>query len=342
MNAATQQPDWPRVYGEPLANATLRATPEDFVVDETLSFEPTGEGEHHFLQIKKRGANTEWVARQLAKFAGVTNQAVSYAGLKDRHAVTTQWFSVHIPGKSQPDWQMVNNEEFYVCHATRHIRKLKRGAIAHNRFEIVLRDIESADLAAFDARLTQIREHGVPNYFGPQRFGRQGANIALAEAWLAGEKRIRKRAEQSLLLSVARSRLFNDVLAERVHQHSWNTLQVGDIAMLNGSNSVFEVETLDAELQQRVTSGDVHPSGPLWGENPPTAPVLQQEAAWLATSLDCCQALEKKRVAHQRRSLRVRPQMVEWAWLDNTSLTLRFALPRGSYATSVLQECVSV
>jgi len=340
MNTETGFARWPCAHGQPLASATLRATPEDFVVNETLSFTPSGEGEHRLLQIKKRGANTEWVARQLAKFAGVASSAVSYAGMKDRHAVTTQWFSVHIPGKSEPDWQAINNEEFSLCQATRHSRKLKRGAIEKNHFDIILRDITHADTAAIDARLTQMREHGVPNYFGPQRFGRGGANIAQTDAWLSGQKRVRKRSEQSLFLSVARSVLFNDVLAERVRQNTWARLNPGDIAMLNGSQSVFMVDEVDAELQQRAASGDVHPSGPLWGEKPPEAPVVHQEEAWLKSAESWCAALLQKRVAHQRRSLRVRPMDLHWQWRDQQTLQLGFGLPRGAYATSVLRECL--
>ncbi len=195
----------------------LRAAPEDFFVDEDLGFAADGLGEHVFVRLEKRGANTDFVAKELARFAGVRPDAVSYAGMKDRHAVTRQTFSIHLPGKADPDWSALLHAEFRVLEAVRHSRKLQRGALKGNRFRIVLRDVQG-DSDAAGKVVEAICAQGVPNYFGEQRFGREAANVGKAHVMFKG-KRV-QRHERSLLLSAARSHLFNAVLAERVGKGS--------------------------------------------------------------------------------------------------------------------------
>src|ERR1700735_4227497 len=217
---STSELELPRAYGAPSLAARLRSTPEDFRVEEVLGYDAEGQGEHALLWVEKRGANTDWVARELAKFAGVSPVAVGYAGLKDRHAVTRQTFSVRLAGKPDPDWSTFPHADVKVLAATRHSRKLKRGALRGNRFVLVLREAQG-DRDAAEQVLQQIAARGVPNYFGEQRFGREGGNVAQARAMFAG-RRV-ERDKRSFLLSAARSQIFNDVLAARVERGAWDT-----------------------------------------------------------------------------------------------------------------------
>ena len=182
---------------EPLAiSAHLKTFPEDFIVDEQLPFELSGEGEHAWLHIQKRDCNTDWVAKALAKIAGVRSRCVGYAGLKDRHGLTSQWFSVHMPGLPDPDWQQIESipgdeGNIKLLEAKRHSRKLRRGALKENRFTICLRHLKgrSDDLASLiDQRCQLIAERGVPNYFGEQRFGHDMGNLSAAAYMFSKEE----------------------------------------------------------------------------------------------------------------------------------------------------------
>ncbi|MEE7548471.1 tRNA pseudouridine(13) synthase TruD, partial [Xanthomonas sp. Kuri4-1] len=252
----------PRAHGPSVLGAHMRSTPEDFQVDELPGFEPSGEGEHLLLTIRKRGQNTAFVAKRLAQWAGLPEMAVSYAGLKDRHAVTTQRFSVHLPRRVAPDLALLDDADLQVVESTWHNRKLQRGALAGNRFVLVLREVRG-ERAAVEQRLDAIAARGIPNWFGEQRFGREGGNVAAALAMFGG-RRVRKD-QRSLLLSAARSALFNQVLARRVAQGDWDLPLEGEVWMLDGSRSVFGPEPWGEALAERLARFDIHPSGPLWG-----------------------------------------------------------------------------
>ncbi len=317
---------------------TLRAAPEDFRVDEDLGFVADGAGEHVFLLVEKRGANTDFVARELARYAGIGPEAVSYAGLKDRHAVTRQTFSLHLPGKrAEPDWQALQHAEFRVLQAARHSRKLKRGALRGNRFRIVLRDV-AGDRAATDACLAAIAVEGVPNYFGEQRFGRGGANVERALAMFAG-RRV-QRHERGLLLSAARSHLFNAVLAARIEAGNWRTPLPGEVWMLAGTHSIFGPEPLDAELARRFGAGDIGLTGPLWGKGALRSAdeVVRIEAGVVAQHAQIAAGLEANGLNQERRALALHPAEFSADWSTDRDLELAFALPAGAYATAVLRE----
>ena len=335
--ASSAPNDLPYAYGQPPLTATLRATPEDFVVDEDLGFAADGAGEHIFLRVEKRGANTDFVARELARCAGVGAEAVSYAGLKDRHAVTRQTFSLHLPGKRDPDWATLVHAEFRVLEIARHSRKLKRGALKGNAFRIVLRDV-SGDRAAADRLIADIASCGVPNYFGEQRFGRGGANIERALDMFAG-KRV-QRHERSLLLSAARSHLFNCVLSARVERNDWNRALDGEVWMLAGSHSIFGPEALTPELIERHARGDIDPTGPLWGEGDlrSAAAVAELERAVATQHSALAVGLVAKGLRQERRALALRPRDLTAHWLGETQLELSFHLGSGAYATAVLRE----
>ena len=327
----------PFACGTPPLTARLRSSPEDFQVEEILGYDADGAGEHALLWVEKRGANTDWVARELAKFAGVSPMAVGYAGMKDRHAVTLQTFSVQLAGIPDPDWSAFPHAEVRVLAATRHSRKLKRGALRGNRFVLVLREAQG-DRALAEQVLQQIATRGVPNYFGEQRFGREGGNVAQARAMFAG-KRV-DRDKRSFLFSAARSQIFNEVLAARVERGNWDAALEGEVWSLAGSRSWFGPEPFNEVLADRLARGDIHPSGPLWGQGePPTqgeAGVLEREVA--AANSDLVAGLVSARMDQERRPLRLIPKDLKWRWLDDDALELIFELPASAYATVVVRE----
>ena len=315
-------PDWARAFGAPLFAATIRATPQDFQVTEELGFEFTGDGEHDYLWIEKTGTNTEWLARQLARFADVPAKDVGYAGLKDRHAVTRQWFSV--PRWHSPDWSALEVEGVKVLDVQRHNKKLRRGAHKANRFQIVLRGAGlHAHAEAVQKRVQVIREQGVPNYFGKQRFGRDGNNVSLADAWASG-KRL-PRHKRSLAISTARSYMFNNYLDTRVRAGTWNTILPGDKANLDGTGSIFDVDDVDEEIERRCSEMDIHPTGELAGDGS-----TGSNDAWIA-------ALGIARVEPGKRSLRLNVATLSGS-IHQDAVELSFSLGRGAFATSVLRE----
>ena len=327
----------PYAYGGPVLRATMRATADDFRVEEILGYDADGHGEHVLLWLEKREANTDWVARELAKFAAVPLVAVGYAGLKDRHAVTRQAFSVQLAGKPDPDWSTLDCAGVTVLAATRHSRKLKRGALRGNRFILVLREVHG-DAHAANALLGQIAKRGVPNYFGEQRFGRAGDNLAQALAMFAGRRVERNR--RSMLLSAARSQIFNDLLALRVERRAWDSPLDGEIWSLAGSRSWFGPEAYSTILAERLARGDIHPSGPLWGQGEPASDGVagELERAVGTMHANLVQGLCAAGMEQERRALRLQPRDLSWRWLDASSLELRFDLPAGSYATVVVRE----
>jgi tRNA pseudouridine13 synthase len=327
----------PYAHGGPPISGVLRAEPADFRVDEILGFEPSGEGEHAFLLIEKTDANTEWVARQLAVAAGVAPMAVGYAGLKDRHAITRQTFSVQMPGRAAPDWSALAIAGVSVLAATRHNRKIKRGAHRGNRFRIRLRRVRGS-IQEVETRLATIRERGVPNYFGEQRFGRDGQNVALAEALFAGRRM--PRPQRGFALSAARAQLFNAVLAARVANVNWDQALDGEVWMLGGSNAIFGPEAWSEALATRLTALDIHPTGPLWGKGELrcTAAVRELELAAIAAHATLARGLERVGLEQERRALRLRANDLNHVWESDDSIVLDFHLASGAFATTVLRE----
>lgn len=331
----------PRAHGEPPVAGRLRSRPEDFRVEEMLGFEPTGEGEHAFLWVEKRGRNSDWVARELARFAGVRPVAVGYAGLKDRDAVTRQYFTVQLPGRASPDWENLGLDGVRVLEAARHHRKLQRGALRGNRFRITVRDL-AGDPASLDGRLAGIGRAGVPNYFGPQRFGRGGDNLRQAERLFRKEAGRLPRHKRSIYLSAARSHLFNAVLARRVRENTWDRALEGEVYALDGSRACFGPEPASTELHRRLGELDIHPTGPLWGRGEPavSGDCRVLEASVLEPFVLYRQGLEAFGLKQERRALRLRVGEPALS-LDDDVATFSFTLPAGAYATVVLRELVN-
>jgi tRNA pseudouridine13 synthase len=330
-------PDWRRAHGGPVAKGAIRLACADFEVTELLGFAPDGDGEHDFLWVEKEGQNTVWVAEQLAKHAGIRSNDVGYSGLKDRHAITRQWFSVRRPGGTKPDWGIFRLDGVRILDATRHGRKLKRGAHRANRFRVALQDLdgEASDVAA---RLAVLRTEGMPNYFGEQRFGREAGNLRLAERLFAGRRL--SRNQRSIALSAARSFLFNLILERRVIDGTWNRLLDGDCGNLDGTGSIFAVAGVDDDLRHRVASLDVHPTGAVWGQgaSPVSGNVAALEQSVIDSHAPLARGLESQRVEQSRRALRARVIDLDWQIPDERTLRLEFTLGRGSFATAFLRE----
>ncbi|HDZ48579.1 hypothetical protein LCGC14_0037280 [marine sediment metagenome] len=338
-------PEWQRSldaqFGPPKPGQ-YRAQPEDFWVDEQLDFTPEKHGEHLWLRVEKRNQTTLDVVKILSRICGVTPRDIGYSGMKDRIAVTRQWLSVHLPGRDAPAGleQLLNELGVTVVEQVRHPRKLKRGVHRTNRF--VLR-ISGAAINGDDFihRWEMLCQQGVPNYFGPQRFGHEGRNLQRAEAVL--NRGWRKRDDrQGMMLSTARSFLFNELLSARLADGTWCQPLPGDTLMLDGTQSVFNVDATDATLVARAAVLDVHPTGVLWGVGESSqGDAAAYEAQLLKQHPVLCGGLERSGVKQSRRALRMRLLEPQLAWESDT-VQLSFALPRGSFATAVLGELMLV
>ena len=315
----TTLPQWPNAYPLSGASATLKRLNEDFIVTELPLQLPSGEGEHIWLDIEKNGANTAFVAQQLAEAAGVQLMDVGYAGLKDRYAITRQWFSIYLPKGETPDLTQLQHPEFKVLSQSRHVKKLRPGDLLGNRFRIVLRDVTGGPgaIEALESNLKSVASQGVPNYFGAQRFGFEGGNVEQGRAMLAREIRVRNPKKKGIYLSAVRSFVFNEVLALRIQQGLWGKTLTGDV--------------MD-EVGQ--------PTGPLWGRGRVTttdqAQALENGVAERHATL--CDGMEHAGLDQDRRALVASPVDMSWEWLQADQLALTFSLSAGNYATSVLNE----
>lgn len=319
----------PHAFGRPASTGRLRSSPEDFEVEEVLGFAPDDDGPHQLLWVEKRGANTEWVAKQFARLAGCRAMDVGFSGMKDRHAVTRQWFSVPAP-KQSLDWTAVDVEGVRVLAVHAHRRKLRRGAHRANRFVLTLRAV--VDGGDLDERCERIARAGVPNYFGPQRFGPRGDNVARAIDGARG----------GIYLSAARSFLFNEVLAARLREGSWDRLLPGEAVQLDGSGSFFLAEAIDGTLLERLANFDIHPSGPLWGrgEPPSLGEAAAIERAVVERFPEVAALVERAGMRQERRPLRLTVRDIRLARPEPGVLVIAFELPAGAFATSVLRELI--
>ncbi|WP_407901788.1 tRNA pseudouridine(13) synthase TruD [Providencia rustigianii] len=330
------------LHGKPLSSGVLKSIPEDFVVKEDLGFELDGDGEHVMVRVEKIGCNTLFVAEQLAKFAKISARAVSYAGLKDRHAVTEQWFCLQMPGKETPNFALWQLEGCRVLAVTRQKRKLRIGALKGNQFEITLRDISNSD--DVELRLQKVAEFGVPNYFGKQRFGRGGQNLVQARRWANQEINVRERNKRSFYLSAARSAMFNEVASARIESNSAQNVMLGDALQLTGRGSWFVATAEElAALQGRVESSELSVTAPLPGDGE-----LGTQDDALAFETQCLESyqpfmalMKSERVSPARRAVLIKPQNLQWQWLDASTVKLQFFLNSGSFATSVVREIIN-
>lgn len=342
---------WAYAYTKPVHQANVKSAPADFQVTEVMGFEPNGCGEHAWLWVEKTHAHTERVAKEIARLANVAYRDVAYSGMKDVVGITRQWFSVWLAKKPEPDWSLLNNDQVRILRAERHTKKLRSGTHRANQFEIILRNIrcladnlsnaEEGD-ALVEKRWQKIVSDGVPNYFGPQRFGRNGNNLTQALQLFSGH-RVKNRSLNGILLSSARSFLFNHCLSGRVSADDWLNLNIGEPALLDGSESYFHAMHAPDE-QSRISAGDVHPSTVLWGkirlDDVEKYPDLH--AAELTRSADYPElqiGLENTGMKAARRANRCLPKFASLNWCGG-DLHLGFTLAKGQYATAVLRELV--
>ncbi|MBA4724501.1 MAG: tRNA pseudouridine(13) synthase TruD [Pseudomonas sp.] len=332
----------PRAHGEPCGSAVLKAVAEDFQVDEVLDIPLAGEGEHLWLWVEKRNLNTEEAAKRIARAAGVPLKIISYAGLKDRQALTRQWFSLHLPGKGDPDLSAAEDGSLRLLQCVRHQRKLQRGAHSANGFRLRLTELH-ADHTQLDARLERIKLQGVPNYFGLQRFGYEGGNLHGARHFAAKGELPEQRNMRSRLLSAGRSYLFNRVLAERVADGSWDQAQVGDLLAFTDSRSFFPAGP-DECADPRLRILDLHPTGPLWGVggSPAGDEIQALEDAVATNEAAVANWLAQAGMKHERRILRLPISGLSWHYPGPDILQLEFVLPTGCFATAVVRELVSL
>ena len=329
----------PTVSATPEVTAVLRAQPEDFRVYEELDFELSGEGEHVFLHLEKRQLNSLELLERIANLSGIPPRDIGYSGMKDRNAITRQWFSVRMAGKAEPDWnELEGTDDVKVLQVGRHLRKLKRGTHKSNRFELCLRELQGP-LDTLSQRLERVKTEGVPNYFGEQRFGRNGSTLEQANRWMQTGGRKISRTKRSLYLSALRAHLFNTMLARRVDEASWNKVVEGDACILNGTRSLFRPEQIDEDIERRCSIADLHPGLPLWGTGEQFSSEAQQSAA-LGDNLETGKFLERMGLEMAYRATRTLPDDFCWQFCDDGSLQLKFALGTGAYATAVLAELV--
>lgn len=320
-------------------SGSIKVAESDFIVEEIMGYDFSGDGDHTVLQIRKRGLNTMDVVDAISRVSGVAQRHIGFCGLKDRHALTTQWFSVALPPRASPHWARLESDRLELLATDRHRRKLKRGAHWGNRFEVVISDIKG-DIPALEAGLARARTAGVPNTFGPQRFGAE--NLRKADEFVRGRASGVSRFERGMLLSAMRSHMFNEVLCLRFRQGTWNALIDGDVASLDGSRSFFRVEPDDPSLAERLARMDVHPSGPLFGrgENPATGKVGELERSVFERYPHWCDGLMRHGLSMQRRSLRMPVPGLAWRMQEPCAVRLAFELRKGGFATALVDHLV--
>ncbi|MFL2850691.1 MAG: tRNA pseudouridine(13) synthase TruD [Pseudohongiellaceae bacterium] len=345
------------LQGEPTARGMLKQQFADFKVSEELGFEMGGNGEHLFLYIKKQNLSTIEVARKIAAVAEARIAMVGYAGMKDKRAECTQWFSVPLQkekgavkeNENQSIISRLEDENIKIISTVRNNRKLKVGSHKRNLFDITLRNcLEGRE--EFDANLDKIKQFGVPNYYGFQRFGRELSNLKQVDKLIhdpqTNTKRRQKSFKKGMLISAARAYVFNQVLSSRITNNNWSQFVAGDVINLDGTarNFIVEEGAWDATLQKRLENFDIHLTGPLLGKVDSKDKYISSgkaadiEKAEVDKYPKILEYLQKIGAKSSRRPLRFLPEELRWAWLDDCTLNLSFALSPGAYATSLLRE----
>jgi tRNA pseudouridine13 synthase len=324
------------------SGGALRATPEDFRVEEVPAYLPSGAGPHLYVHVEKRGRTTRDVLRALAHALGVPERDAGYAGLKDRQAVTTQWLS--FPVARDPDPRALEGDGLRILEVSRHANKLRPGHVRANRFRIAVR---GGDLARARACAETLLARGLPNFFGPQRFGAEGRNAAVGRALLVGEatpevrRASRDRFLRRLSISAFQADLFNRWLEARIADGLFATALQGDVMKKLDTGGLFTCEDAAAD-GPRVARFEIAPAGPMFGHKlrPASGEALRREERLLA---DAGVGLEDfarggGEAEGTRRAARLRVE-VALEGIDGGYAAV-FELPKGSYATVVLRELV--
>ncbi len=341
-----------RLLAPPAGTARLKATTEDFQVTEELGFVPSGAGEYLCVEVEKTGLTTTQAASRLTEATGLKRADIGYAGMKDRRARTRQWFSLRLPAGAETRLQSAEDGKLRILQSRRNRRKIRIGSHRANRFVITLRDF-NGEREDINHRLRTLARMGVPNYFGPQRFGRLFGNLEKIERRIlaqGGEGAARISGnERSLLYSAARAAMFNQALSARLARGDWNRYVSGDVLSLDGPGRLFLPEEggWDDDLQQRLDALDIHVTGPLPGAAPAQSKYETRgqaadiEVAALRQNTAMLDWLKREGLRAGRRPLRFALRNLDWNWTDG-GLILRFMLARGCYATSLLRElCIT-
>ncbi len=348
-NGAEQFPldRWNYVGAKPVGTGVIKALNGDFKVNEVLGFKPSGNGAHLWVKIEKDGLDTTNVVGMLSSACKIRSSEIGFSGLKDRNAITSQWFSV--PAGSNPECRLKLISSLCRDHSqlsTKQISanpgKLRRGVHRQNEFDINIRNLD-VNSELLEQGLNRTLQQGVPNYFGPQRFGRNGKNLLTAIKFMSTPGIRVDRIARSMALSSARSWIFNQVLSSRLSAQTWQTAVIGDALQLQGTNAYFVHNGTDPAIIDRIARHDIHPTGPLWGKGPlPTlGNIAELEKAVVNEIPVFPEGLVAAGLKQQRRALRLIPLGLVWKFIDSDTLNIRFSLPRGSFATAVLRELIN-
>ena len=329
----------------PGTGGVIRTEIDDFIVDEVPAYEPCGDGEHTYFGIEKRGIATTNMANQLAQKLGLRPRDVSFAGRKDTHAVTRQTFCVHnVPLETIEALELDNARVLWV---SRHRNKLRMGHLRGNRFTIRIRDVTQNAAARAEAILERLARCGVPNAYGPQRFGNHGDNQIVGyhllrhdtEALKAMGIRRPRRRMFDFYISALQSSLFNQVVAARINAGTLDTVITGDIAKKEDTGGIFTVEDAEAE-GPRATAWEISATGPIYGYR-----MMQAQAdagefetrilAAIGIALEDFRAVKAQGV---RRPMRYNPKNLTWKMDSDDQLIVSFFAPKGSFATMLLRE----
>lgn len=326
------------LYGKPVATGKLKQLPEHFIVKEVLGFTFTGKGEHLMVKIRKTGENTKYVANELAKFCGVKSKDISWAGLKDRHAITEQWLSVHLPKSNHLKFALfeVSHPGVEILEMTRHNKKLRPGDLLGNSFQLIATEVTDMDDVL--SRLEKVKVSGVPNYFGSQRFGHEGNNVTEARRWGRENVRTRDNTKRSFYLSAARSWIFNHIVSQRITEGYFTQPVDGDILLDQHGRTVNENVTSEENIQ-KIQKGEWSISAALAGDNqlPTSETALALEQPQLDAEPDLMALIRGNRMRHERRSVELHPENLSWS-TEGDTLTLNFSLSSGSFATVIVRE----
>lgn len=318
-------------------NFTLKASFEDFIVEEILGFDLSGEGEHLWLYIQKTGMNTQEAIKRISHYSNIPKRHIGYSGLKDKQAVTSQWLSLYLPGKEDIDFSQFNDENIIIKTLKRHNKKLKVGTHKQNRFILTLRDIQK-EFSEIESTLQSIKQNGYINYYGEQRFGHD--NLSLATQWIKGTY-TPKRHEKGFLYSVIRAYLFNAYIDDRLAQGTFEKPLIGDIVSLSHGSSFFKVDSAaEKDIKARFKKGEILLAAPLIGK----LQKLHYDDEALQSYLRFCEPyqeyidfLNSENLEMQFRATKVLPENLSYQYNENdNTLVLHFTLIKGAYATTLV------
>lgn len=331
-------------YGNAICEAYWKAEPQDFQVNENLDLEFTGSGEFLWIYVLKKNINTESLAKEIAKAARISSDKISWSGLKDKKSWAKQWFCLHIGGLvDREKWLEILNrtqqESWLILEGHAHQKKLRIGTHQSNTFDLKIEIPEGVShQEAIEARLKQISTLGFPNYFGYQRFGKNYSNLNNAQKLFDGQQ-IKNKHIRGLVLSAARSWLFNLQVHERIQQQSFDKIISGDVFQFQNSGALFTEE--NEETQTQFDQLQIHPTAVLMGLGKNLSSdksyALEQKIEDLFPLW--VRRLKDFKIGQERRSIRVLPQKMSWECLSPTHLRLKFELPKGSFASELLSTC---